>query len=67
VPAKAGPLRVSALEGVGPDVSGRRLVRRLLLRLRRRTSGGGLGALEILEFKLDVLWQMNDAMALAYR
>ena len=23
-------------------------------------------ALEILKFKLDVLWQMNDAMGLAY-
>ena len=23
-------------------------------------------ALEILQFKLDVLWQMNDAMALRY-
>ena len=23
-------------------------------------------ALEVLQFKLDVLWQMNDAMALAY-
>ena len=23
-------------------------------------------ALEILQFKLDVLWQMNDAMALKY-
>jgi len=23
-------------------------------------------ALEILKFKLDVLWQMNDAMALRY-
>jgi pyrroloquinoline-quinone synthase len=24
-------------------------------------------ALEILKFKLDVLWQMSDAMALRYR
>ena len=23
-------------------------------------------ALQVLQFKLDVLWQMNDAMALAY-
>ena len=33
---------------------------------RFRTRGEQERALEILKFKLDVLWQMNDAMALAY-
>ena len=33
---------------------------------RFRTSAEQLRALDILQFKLDVLWQMNDAMALRY-
>jgi len=39
----------------------------LALTLERcRTAAAQERALEVLEFKLDVLWQMNDAMALAY-
>ena len=33
---------------------------------RFRTRAAQERALEVLQFKLDVLWQMNDAMALAY-
>ena len=33
---------------------------------RFRTRAEQERALEILQFKLDVLWQMNDAMALRY-
>lgn len=33
---------------------------------RFRTRAAQQRALEVLQFKLDVLWQMNDAMALAY-
>ena len=33
---------------------------------RVRTRAAQERALEVLQFKLDVLWQMNDAMALAY-
>jgi len=33
---------------------------------RFRTRAEQERALEVLKFKLDVLWQMNDAMALAY-
>ncbi|MGA9368856.1 MAG: hypothetical protein WBV35_15455, partial [Steroidobacteraceae bacterium] len=33
---------------------------------RFRTRAEQERALEILQFKLDVLWQMNDAMALKY-
>ena len=33
---------------------------------RFTTRAGQERALEVLQFKLDVLWQMNDAMALAY-
>jgi pyrroloquinoline-quinone synthase len=32
---------------------------------RFRTRAAQERALEILQFKLDILWQMNDAMALA--
>ena len=39
----------------------------LALMLERcRTAAAQECALEVLEFKVDVLWQMNDAMALAY-
>jgi pyrroloquinoline-quinone synthase len=39
----------------------------LALTLERcRTRAAQQRALEVLQFKLDVLWQMNDAMALAY-
>ena len=39
----------------------------LALTLERfKTRAQQLRALEVLQFKLDVLWQMNDAMALAY-
>jgi pyrroloquinoline-quinone synthase len=39
----------------------------LALTLERcRTRAAQERALEVLQFKLDVLWQMNDAMALAY-
>ncbi len=39
----------------------------LALTLERfRTRAAQQRALEVLKFKLDVLWQMNDAMALAY-
>jgi pyrroloquinoline-quinone synthase len=39
----------------------------LALTLERfRTRAEQERALEVLHFKLDVLWQMNDAMALAY-
>jgi pyrroloquinoline-quinone synthase len=33
---------------------------------RARTRAAQERALEVLEFKLDILWQMNDAMALSY-
>ncbi|MDE2052704.1 MAG: pyrroloquinoline quinone biosynthesis protein C, partial [Gammaproteobacteria bacterium] len=33
---------------------------------RFRTRAEQERALEILQFKLDILWQMNDAMALKY-
>ena len=39
----------------------------LALTLERfRTRAAQQRALEVLQFKLDILWQMNDAMALAY-
>ena len=33
---------------------------------RFRSHAAQQRALEVLQFKLDVLWQMNDAMAMAY-
>ncbi|TLY59804.1 MAG: pyrroloquinoline-quinone synthase PqqC [Gammaproteobacteria bacterium] len=52
----------SRVSGAGRDVE-----YSLALTLERcRTRAAQERAIEVLEFKLDVLWQMNDAMALAY-